>query len=132
MVVMGGRQFVDWALDHHQQHNLVHHHIITNSAIDVNGNTAHAETYYLFIGTNRTGPSTLAMGRYVDRLEKRKGCWGIVRRQCLNEAVHDLAVTALPAEYLALMTSNGPQARDRTDVSYQRPLEVTRSEAKAR
>jgi len=131
LVVLPPDGFCSWAIGYHREHNPVHHHIITNTSVDLDDETAHAETYYLFVGTSKDARSVLAIGRYVDRLEKRDGRWGIVRRQCFNEAVHDLDLAQLPADHLALMTSNGPQARDRTDASYHRPLEITRRQARA-
>jgi ketosteroid isomerase-like protein len=124
LVVLPPDPFVDWAIGYHQEHNPVHHHVVTNSSIELDGDTAHAESYYLFIGTAVQGPSVLAIGRYVDRLEKREGRWGIVRRNCFNEAVHEIAEATLPEAHLRLMTSNGPQARDHSDASYMRPLEI--------
>ncbi|MDT5346858.1 MAG: hypothetical protein QOH91_145, partial [Mycobacterium sp.] len=48
---------------------------------------AHAETYYLFIGTDREPADhiTISGGRYVDRLERRDGRWAIVDRVCVAE-----------------------------------------------
>ncbi|WP_342744708.1 hypothetical protein [Mycolicibacterium vulneris] len=42
--------------------------------MDVDGDEAHAETYYLFIGTDREPANhmTVSGGRYVDRLERRR------------------------------------------------------------
>lgn len=127
-VVLGAEKFVDWALDYHTTNQRKHHHAITNVTIELDGDTAHTECYYTYFGDNREGRNTLAFGRYVDRLEKRDGRWGIVARQCLTEAVHDLESTAMPEDYRAVLMANGPNSRDRDDISYDRPLRVTRAE----
>ncbi|MDE8347699.1 MAG: nuclear transport factor 2 family protein [Acidocella sp.] len=126
-VVLGAEKFVDWALDFHTLNQRKHHHAITNLTIELAGDVAHTECYYTYFGDNREGRSTLAFGRYVDRLEKRDGVWGIVARQCLTDAVHDLESTAIPDEYRAALMANGPNSRNRDDVSYDRPLRVTRA-----
>ncbi|MEO8804471.1 MAG: hypothetical protein ABI433_00190 [Burkholderiaceae bacterium] len=69
-------------------------------------------------------PNTLAVGRYVDRFERREGRWAIAARVCLSECVNDLPQTALPEAYRAMLMSNGPSARDRSDRSWERPLQT--------
>lgn len=118
----GPDAFAAWAIDFHQTHQIHHHHVITNSLIELDGDTAHAETYYLFVGKNRQGPPTIAYGRYIDRLEKRDGRWGIAHRVSLNELSGNFEESVMPPEFAALMDSTGPKARDKTDLSYRRPL----------
>lgn len=124
MVVLQAEAFVDWALAYHAEHNPMTHHAITNLTIDLDGDAAHSECYFMFIGTAVATPSQLAFGRYVDRLERRDGRWAIAARFCFTEAVHDINVATMPEAFRHLMASNGPQARNRTDASYQRPLVV--------
>ncbi|TAL00844.1 MAG: nuclear transport factor 2 family protein [Rhodospirillaceae bacterium] len=114
--------FCDWAIGWHGEFQTRHQHIITNHTVDIDGNTAHAETYYIFWGENREGPPTLAFGRYVDRLEKRDGKWAIAHRVCVNEKSGQFVESALPEEIAAKMNSTGPNRRDKLDVSYVRPL----------
>jgi hypothetical protein len=63
-------------------------HFLTNVLIEVRGHLAHAESYVLACHrTERSGEKsdlTLAL-RYVDRLERREGVWGIVRRVALHD-----------------------------------------------
>lgn len=117
---------IDWAMAYHGAFNTLHHHGVSNHWCELDGDTAHAETYYTFVGANREGAHTLAMGRYVDRLERRGGEWRISDRVCVNELVCDLAPTALPPDYVRALTSSGPGTRDRDDVSYARPLHARR------
>lgn len=114
--------FCDWAIGWHGEFQHQHQHIINNTVIELDGNTAHSETYYTFFGDNREGPPTLAFGRYVDRLEKRSGEWRIAHRICVNQYAGAISPIETPPEYLAMMNSTGPNTRDRNDISYDRPL----------
>lgn len=97
------------------------HHLTTHTC-EIEGNTAHAETYV--IGT-MLSPDKQAMkiapGRYFDRLEKRGGEWRILFRRCTVEMSMDGS-----AEWV-----NGPMCKgflrsvwSKEDKSYQRPIEV--------
>src|ERR1700744_1059964 len=44
--------FLDWALPSHGTQTR-HQHYLLNHSVDVDGDVAHAETYYLFVGTDR-------------------------------------------------------------------------------
>jgi hypothetical protein len=116
------RTFCDWAIGYHAENQNQHHHIITNTTLDIDGDQAHGETYYMFWGDNKLGPPTLAFGRYIDRFEKRDGRWAISRRVCLTEQTTTLGELQLPPEFIALMNSTGPSERSRDDISYDRPL----------
>lgn len=118
--------FCAWAIGYHAEHQLQHHHIITNSTIELDGDTAHAESYYMFWADNRQGSPTLSFGRYIDRFEKRAGNWGIAHRVCINQQTTTLSETDMPAEWVKIMKSTGPSSRDRNDISYDRPLEKSR------
>ena len=63
-------------------------HFLTNVLIELRGDLAHAESYVLACHrTERNGEKsdlTLAL-RYVDRLERREGVWGIVHRLALHD-----------------------------------------------
>jgi hypothetical protein len=120
--------FLDWAFAYHGG-QVRHQHYVGNHTIDVDGDSAHAETYYLFIGTDRDedAPLTVTGGRYIDRFERRDGKWGIAARVCLVEwqtAAESLLKT--PAvDYIS--ATCGTVARDRSDCSYERPLAVRRT-----
>ena len=77
--------FVDWAIGWHGEFQTRHQHIINNSSIELDGDTAHVETYYTFWADNRQGPPSLCFGRYLDRFEKRDGRWAIAHRVCVHE-----------------------------------------------
>lgn len=114
--------FVDWALKWHHDHQTKHQHIITNHTLEIAGDTAHGETYYIFWGENRQGPPTLAFGRYIDRFEKRDGEWRIAHRVCVNEKSGQWIDMPLTEQQAAMLYKSGPNRRDKGDISYVRPL----------
>jgi hypothetical protein len=118
--------FCEWAIGYHAENQNQHHHVITNTTLDLDGDEAHGETYYMFWGDNKVGPPTLAFGRYIDRFEKRDGRWAIARRVCVTEQTTTLGELELPPEFVALMNSTGPSERNRDDISYDRPLKGNR------
>jgi ketosteroid isomerase-like protein len=137
-VFVGTREeFADWAIAMHTATHLSHQHCIFNFTCDLDGDVAHTETYYMFVGMNRTGtPMAMSGGRYVDRLEKRDGRWAIAVRVCVRDwapleeipKVMDQAamtvVKNLSEQTKQLMRTGSQPSRDRSDVSYQRPLTI--------
>jgi SnoaL-like domain len=103
------------------QHRTQHH--ITNHRCEIDGNIAHTESYYLFRSLNKDPPLyAMASGRYIDRFEKRGGRWAIADRVCLVDIVcNEWAPTGSEGSEVYL-----PSARDTSDPSYARPLEVDR------
>lgn len=119
--------FVDWAITYHSKYHHGHKHYVLNHRCELNGSTAHAETYWLFCGLNKIGdPVSLHGGRYLDRFEKREDKWAIAARNCMSEWHGTLGHVGMPAEVLAALTANGTAARDRSDPSYRRPLKIER------
>lgn len=133
-----GEEFVDWALGMHDRAQLSHQHCLLNHGCEIDGDTAHAETYFIFAAMNRSGrPLTIGGGRYVDRLEKRNGQWRIAARVTLRDwsgldhvpdisdlsAMTSTAASLSEAERKFMNAGRGP-ARDHTDPSYERPLTV--------
>ncbi len=133
-----GDEFADWALGQHAKAHLSHQHCLLNHTCELDGSTAHAETYFMFISMNREGkPLTLGGGRYVDRLEKRSGEWRIsarvtVRDWAMTDEIADMADltsftstrTHLSEKVRQFMNLGRGPARDRSDPSYDRPLVV--------
>ena len=120
-------EFIGWAFSYHASQTR-HQHYLMNHTAELDGDEAHAETYYLFIGTDRAPekPLTITGGRYIDRLERRSGRWGIVARVCLVEwNTESTSLLKGPAlEFLARIQT---VARDRSDQSYDRPLVIKRA-----
>lgn len=119
-------EFIDWAFAYHAAQTR-HQHYLMNHTAEVNGDEAHAETYYMFVGTDRdsTRPLTISGGRYVDRLQRRDGRWAIVARICLVEWQTE-AGSLLTPELIEFLAPIQTVARDGTDTSYDRPLVVKR------
>ncbi|MEU7811947.1 nuclear transport factor 2 family protein [Pseudonocardia sp. NPDC049154] len=143
--VGGPEEFVDWAIAMHTKTHLSHQHCVLNYTIDLDDDVAHTETYYMFVGMNREGsPLAVSGGRYVDRLEKREGRWAIATRVCVRDwapldevpktldAAAMTVVKGLDDATIARMRSGAQPARDRSDVSYRRPLEVDPGRLSAR
>jgi hypothetical protein len=111
-----------WASAMHQQGQIYTHHNHLNFFCEVNGDTAHTETYYFFTARNRDDSNWIAAGRYVDRLERRQGAWKIALR--CNAVEWSGAVPSMPLPFgdLPNRYGNGAPSRDKTDLSYRRPL----------
>jgi len=112
----------DWARALHEEGQELTQHALMQSNIDLDGDTAHAETYYQFAARNRDGSLMLAGGRYIDRLERRGGLWRIVLRT--NQIEWSCLPPALPLPFADLPDAalNGVSSRGPEDPSYQRPL----------
>jgi len=120
--------FIDWAFAYHAKYQHTHKHYVLNHRCELDGDTAHTETYWLFSGKNQIGPGlTLSGGRYIDRFEKRDGRWAIAARKCVIEWNGALGEFPMPQEALDAYAATGVASRDKNDPSYERPLCVTRS-----
>lgn len=80
-----GHGLVDWANAGHPVALESWQHNITNISVEIDGNTAHAESYYLLSAVKKDGSAWLGGGRYVDRHEKRDGRWAISARMRTSE-----------------------------------------------
>jgi ketosteroid isomerase-like protein len=112
----------DWARNLHDTGQSATQHNLLNHSCDVDGDTAHCETYYLFSGRNRDGSNWLAGGRYIDRFERRDGQWGVAVRCTTVEWSGTLHGTDIPFADVPDLNANGPVARSPDDLSYLRPL----------
>jgi hypothetical protein len=65
-------------------------HNITNQICEIDGDTAWCESYVVGGLSWKDGnTTTIAMGRYIDQLEKRDGEWRILVRRCTIEMTAD-------------------------------------------
>jgi hypothetical protein len=104
----------------HQANFHMTSHNITNHLCEIDGDTAHCETYV--IGGLRwlDGHATsIAFGRYLDRLEKRDGEWRMLVRRCTIEMTADSDPSWLQAD--AIKGFLKPKW-SREDPSYERPF----------
>lgn len=116
--------FADYAFALHTNHQHRTQHHITNHRCEIDGDVAHCESYYIFRSLNKKPPLyTMASGRYLDRMEKRQGVWGIAERVCIVEIRNEhWAPTGFEGD-----DAYQPSVRDRSDPSYQRPLVTDRA-----
>jgi hypothetical protein len=108
----------------HAQTSRAHTHNITTHTCDIDGDTAHAESYVLVSLLAPDAASTSVMsGRYLDRLEKRDGTWRIAARRSTVDLV--LTGSAALLQHPGFRAQAYPQGtRDRSDPSYARPLDL--------
>lgn len=112
----------DWAVPMHDAGQILTHHALLQTTIDLDGDTAHAETYYQFVGRNRDESLWIAGGRYIDRLERRGGEWRIALRTNVIEWACQPPAMPIPFADVPDIAANGVSSRSRGDPSYQRPL----------
>jgi SnoaL-like domain len=110
-----------------------HQHHITGQTIDIQGDTAHVESYVIYFLVPRDGrkdvmgpatpgralvsaKSTIGSGRYIERWEKRNGEWRILVR----DYVEDLQLQGDTIDWCGPRPCMGTW--DRNDPSYIRPL----------
>jgi ketosteroid isomerase-like protein len=109
-------EFVIWANELESQ-NEYHQHHLTTQSVDMDGDTAHVETYVLYIVRTHAKAERLGGGRYIDVLERRDGEWRISLREFLAE-MGNAGTSSMIADNP--WTQRGTW--DRGDLSYVRPL----------
>ena len=120
--VGGPQALYDWASSLHEAGQVATQHNLLNHSCEIGGETAHAETYYLFVGRNRDETNWIAGGRYLDRLERRAGAWRIAFRTNAIEWAGLTPTLPLPFADVPDIHGNGMPSRSRDDPSYRRPL----------
>jgi hypothetical protein len=124
--VGGPDALYDWAAALHNLGQLATHHNLLNHTLDINGDVAHSELYYLFVGRNRDETNWMAGGRYIDRLERRDGAWKIALRTNVIEWSGLVPTLPLPFADVPDLHENGRPSRSKDDPSYKRPLTNSR------
>lgn len=130
-VVANRDEFADWVVELHTTHHIATQHILGNHTCEIDGDIAHTETYYLFVGMNKSdGAVTMTGGRYVDRFEKRDGRWAIALRKTTADWMYPPEAAAGPLSWLRAHEVGALQtaplgSRDRNDPSYERPLTLS-------
>lgn len=118
------REYLAWSKQHLEPVSWASHNI-SNMTYDIDGDTAHTETYVMtFVGSPDEGEVTVGGARYISRFERRDGKWRLIRQETAMDYRFTAATDPLPPAALR-------GKRDRTDRSYDRPLELT-DEARAR
>ena len=111
-------EFVKWGIALEARYASTHHGITTHTC-EIDGDTAHTESYvHWFLRLKDSDKVRAGGGRYVDRLERRNGAWKITLRRLLM----DWQLEADGTLWNANVESFALGARDHGDPSYQRPL----------
>jgi SnoaL-like domain len=117
-------EFIAWVMPLHEQHQTVTQHKVSNITIEIDGDTAHSESYYMYAGMNKQGtPLTVCGGRYIDRFERREGRWAIAARISLLEWQGTPGEVFVGREQV-IVDDDHQSRRDREDPSYRRPLSI--------
>jgi len=122
--VNSGSEYAAWANAVHAATSSTHLHNVTTHLCEIDGDDAHAESYVLVtMLTPDTSTATVMCGRYVDRLERRDGSWRIALRRSTVELAFTADAALLRSKFF---TAQGyvHGARDRSDISYLRPLDL--------
>ena len=139
MFVGSPDEFWTWVSKMHSENHSATQHMIGNHLAWIDGDVTHCETYLSYSGMNKTGaPFSAIGGRYIDRMEKRDGKWGIVAREYIVDWVAPSINTIegsktaeggpnydclQPFEFKVAETAPQP-SRNELDPSYRRPLNV--------
>jgi hypothetical protein len=112
----------EWSKAMHEAGQTATQHNLLNLTVDIDGDTAHTELYYLFAARNRDETNWLAGGRYLDRLTRRDGHWRIMLRTTVIEWSGMVPTMPIPFADVPDIHRNGAPARSTADPSYRRPL----------
>jgi len=117
-----GPTYGAWANAAHAATSQVHTHNVTTHTCEIDGDTAHAESYVLVILLGSDGRTAqFISGRYLDRLERDGDSWRIAVRRSTVEIMFIADASVLQSSFFTdLGYIKG--TRDRTDPSYARPL----------
>lgn len=118
-----GAAFVEYANRVHARNWVHHQHYVTNQSIDLDGDCAHCESYFLAVLKRPDGVCDMVGGRYIDRMERRDGIWAVADRICMVE----WNVEGKPGEAALDATMFVAGSWDGSDPSYRRPLRVDRA-----
>jgi hypothetical protein len=119
---MLGSKYPEWANTVHSQGSIQNLHNLTTHHCEIDGDTAHAESYVIGLFFNADGKTgRLLAGRYIDKLERRDGEWRIVLRRCTVEVGMTSDAAFMNAPYFRDMGFL-KGLRNKNDVWYQRPL----------
>lgn len=118
---MGDREtFVPWAIELEAGFPATHHSVTTHNC-EINGDVANAESYCVFFVVMADG-KTLGAGaaRYIDELERRDGTWALSKRVEVMDCSYEMPASS----WLGPVWEEIPPGRDKSDLSYLRPLEI--------
>lgn len=114
--------FQKWGQSIHRTLHNATTHAMTNHQCEIDGDTAHCETYWDYTQVTKEGELSRRTGRYIDRMEKRNGQWKIAARICVVDCeapdINDAGDVGVGDVFY-------PSGRgDKSDPSYMRPLVI--------
>lgn len=110
--------FLAWFLPQQEGREATQHYVL-NHVVEIDGDTAHGETYFLAIIKWRAKDTVqMVGGRYVDRFERRDGEWRIA----LRLVVPEWHANADGVPDSPVLSRTDWRRRSRDDPSYERPL----------
>ena len=119
-----GPEYGAWANATHAETSRVHTHNITTHTCEIDGDTAHAESYAIVVLISPDSKSAqFITGRYIDRLERRDNRWRIAVRRSTVEGMFLADARVLQSSFF-VEKGYSVGTRDRSDLSYQRPLVI--------
>jgi hypothetical protein len=138
-VFVGGRdEFYEWMEPMLREHRLSTQHLMGNHTVEIDGDTAHAETYFITSSMTKQGkPFSMVGGRFIDQLVRDEGRWSILKRILLTDWQLPLAAEAFerpdpdavfnhyPPREQAMARTRELSHRNRQDASYRRPLTIS-------
>jgi hypothetical protein len=124
-----GPKYAAWSNATHSAGSQLHTHNITTHLCEIEGDTAHAESYVMVALLNNDGVSArIISGRYIDRLERRGGVWKIALRRSTVDVLlaGDAAILKAP-----IFRDQGyvKGMQNERDLAYQRPLTLDETPA---
>jgi|JI10StandDraft_1071094.scaffolds.fasta_scaffold10175_9 ketosteroid isomerase-like protein len=108
--------FIEYANRVHSDGFFAHQHYVGNHTIELDGDTARTETYFLASLRRDDGATMLCGGRYIDKFERRDGKWAIAHRTSMLEWAGDLVNSTFTSKF----ETDSRAKWDHTDLSYQR------------
>jgi ketosteroid isomerase-like protein len=119
-----GPAYGEWANQVHAASAQATLHHLTTHLCEIDGDVAHCESYVFGGLLSPDGRSTTVLsGRYLDRLERREGRWRIAVRRSTVEWLFTADSSFLQSEAFRRQ-GYLKGTRDRSDLSYARPLEL--------
>jgi hypothetical protein len=122
--VTPGSRYGEWANETHANSYSAHMHNLTTHTCEIDGDSAHAESYVvgLFQPRRKPGRAQFMTARYIDRLEKRNGEWRISARRSVIEICLEGDSEWLESSPYSKDFPRGTW--DESDLSYTRPMNV--------
>lgn len=112
-------EFATFCAERIAQRWRVTQHALGQTTIELDGDAARVETYYLAVHDRGDGPERYLFrmgGRYVDRFERRDGSWKIA----LRRVVHDWSSVLRGTAGFDVRDAFPQGAQDRSDPVYER------------